>query len=205
NQQAQVIKSVSTSQYDAGALIERKGELAQAWIGVASGLIKVSVGTADGKMASLTGVPAGGWIGEGSLLKKEIRKYDVVALRDSTIIRMPEKTFNWLLDTSIAFNRYLIHQLNERVAQFIGKAEYDRLLAPDARVARCLAELFNPLLYPGKGMRLDITQEEIGYLARISRQRTNQALRVLEQAELLRIEYGAVKVLDLEGLKTYGG
>src|SRR5690625_5166212 len=112
NQQAQVIKSVSTSQYDAGALIERKGELAQAWIGVASGLIKVSVGTADGKMASLTGVPAGGWIGEGSLLKKEIRKYDVVALRDSTIIRMPEKTFNWLLDTSIAFNRYLIHQLN---------------------------------------------------------------------------------------------
>src|SRR5699024_12512853 len=96
------------------------------------------------------------------------------------------------------------HQLNERVAQFIGKAEYDRLLAPDARVARCLAELFNPLLYPGKGMRLDITQEEIGYLARISRQRTNQALRVLEQAGLLRIESGSVKVLDLQGLKNYG-
>ena len=123
---------------------------------------------------------------------------------DSAIIRLPVATFNWLLDSSIPFNRYLLHQLNERVGQFIGKAEYDRLLAPDARVARCLAELFNPMLYPGKGMRLDITQEEIGYLARISRQRTNQALRTLEAAQLLKVEYGAVQVLNLDGLKHYG-
>ena len=63
--------------------------------------------------------------------------------------------------------------------------EYERLLEPDARVARCLAELFNPLLYPGMGMRLTITQEEVGYLARVSRQRANQALRKLEEAGLL--------------------
>ena len=202
-QQERVQRDVSVTQYPAGAMIERKGEKAFAWIGVLSGLVKVSVGTPDGKLASLTGVPAGGWIGEGSLLKNEIRKYDIVALRASTIVRLPVATFNWLLDTSIPFNRYLLHQLNERVAQFIGKAEYDRLLAPDARVARCLAELFNPLLYPCKSMRLDITQEEIGYLARISRQRTNQALRTLEAAELLRVEYGAVQVLNLDGLKQY--
>lgn len=204
DQQQRVLQNITITAYPANAMIERKGQRAHAWLGIFSGLVKVSVGTADGKMASLTGVPAGGWIGEGSLLKRETRKYDVVALRESSIIRLPETTFNWLLDNSIAFNRYLLHQLNERVAQFIGKAEYDRLHAPDARVARCLAELFNPLLYPGMGMRLDITQEEIGYLARISRQRTNQALRVLEQAGLLRIEYGAVKLLDLDGLKNYG-
>src|SRR5690606_20972428 len=188
-----------------GAIIERKGEKAYAWMGVLSGLVKVSVGTSDGKLASLTGVPSGGWIGEGSLLKNEHRKYDVVALRDCSIARVPVVTFNWLLDNSIPFNRYLLHQLNERVAQFIGKAEYDRLLAPDARVARCLAELFNPLLYPGMGMRLAITQEEVGYLARVSRQRANQALGKLEEAGLVRVEYGAVRVLDLEGLKEYGG
>ncbi|HEY9573137.1 MAG TPA: Crp/Fnr family transcriptional regulator [Pusillimonas sp.] len=203
-QQDRVQRDVAVTQYAAGAIIERKGEKAYAWIGVLAGLVKVSVGNSDGKMASLTGVPAGGWIGEGSLLKREARKYDVVALRDSTIIRLPVATFNWLLDNSIPFNRYLLHQLNERVGQFIGKAEHDRLLAPDARVARCLAELFNPLLYPGKGMRLDITQEEVGYLARISRQRTNQALRTLEAAQLLKVEYGAVQVLNLEGLKRYG-
>ncbi|NYT37529.1 Crp/Fnr family transcriptional regulator [Allopusillimonas soli] len=203
-QQARVLHDAQYARYPAGALIERKGERAHAWIGVLDGLIKVSVGSPDGKMASLTGVPSGGWIGEGSLLKHEERKYDVVALRDSHIARLPEATFNWLLDSSIPFNRYLLHQLNERVGQFIGKAEYDRLLAADARVARCLAELFNPMLYPGISMRLDITQEEIGYLARTSRQRTNQALRTLEDARLLRVEYGAVEVIDLEGLRRYG-
>ncbi|NYT84898.1 Crp/Fnr family transcriptional regulator [Pollutimonas harenae] len=203
-QQMRVQRDISVTQYAAGAIIERKGEKAYAWMGVLAGLIKVSVGNQDGKMASLTGVPPGGWIGEGSLLKRESRKYDVVALRDSSIARLPEHTFNWLLDNSIPFNRYLLHQLNERVGQFIGKAEYDRLLAADARVARCLAELFNPLLYPAKSMRLDITQEEIGYLARTSRQRTNQALRTLEAAHLLKVEYGAVQVLDLAGLRQYG-
>ena len=203
-QQARVERDLSVQQAAAGSIIERKGELAQAWIGVLAGLVKVSVGNAEGKVASLTGVPAGGWIGEGSLLKREVRKYDIVALRDSVVARLPAATFDWLLDTSIPFIRYLLHQLNERVAQFIGKAEYDRLLDPDARVARCLAELFNPLLYPGMGMRLTITQEEVGYLARVSRQRANQALRKLEEAGLLNVEYGAVRVLDLDGLKQYG-
>lgn len=203
-QRARVERDVSVQHVQAGTIIERKGELAQAWIGVLSGLVKVSVGNAEGKVASLTGVPAGGWIGEGSLLKREVRKYDVVALRDSVVARLPASTFEWLLDSSIPFNRYLLHQLNERVAQFIGKAEYDRLLDPDARVARCLAELFNPLLYPGMGMRLAITQEEVGYLARVSRQRANQALRKLEGAGLLKVEYGAVRVMDLDGLKHYG-
>ncbi|CAB3667930.1 MULTISPECIES: Crp/Fnr family transcriptional regulator [Achromobacter] len=203
-QQTRVERDLSVQQVVAGSIIERKGELAQAWIGVLAGLVKVSVGNAEGKVASLTGVPAGGWIGEGSLLKREVRKYDIVALRDSVVARLPAPTFDWLLDTSIPFNRYLLHQLNERVAQFIGKAEYDRLLDPDARVARCLAELFNPLLYPGMGMRLTITQEEVGYLARVSRQRANQALRKLEEAGLLNVEYGAVRVLDLDGLKQYG-
>lgn len=203
-QQSRVERDLTVQQVVAGSIIERKGELAQAWIGVLAGLVKVSVGNAEGKVASLTGVPAGGWIGEGSLLKREVRKYDIVALRDSVVARLPGATFDWLLDTSIPFNRYLLHQLNERVAQFIGKAEYDRLLDPDARVARCLAELFNPLLYPGMGMRLAITQEEVGYLARVSRQRANQALRKLEEAGLLNVEYGAVRVLNLEGLKQYG-
>ena len=203
-QQRRVEQDVVLSSVASGMIIARKGELAQAWIGVVDGLVKVSVGTSDGRTASLTGVPAGGWIGEGSLLKHEARKYDVVALRDSVIARLPAATFEWLLDNSIAFNRYLLHQLNERVAQFIGKAEYDRLLNPDSRVARCLTELFNPLLYPGMGMRLSITQEEIGFLARVSRQRVNQALKKLETLALLKVEYGGVQVLDLQGLKRFG-
>ena len=180
-QKSRVERDLTVQQASAGSIIERKGELAQAWIGVLGGLVKVSVGNAEGKVASLTGVPAGGWIGEGSLLKREVRKYDIVALRDSVVARLPAATFDWLLDTSIPFNRYLLHQLNERVAQFIGKAEYDRLLDPDARVARC-GRAVQPAAVPGHGHAAGHHQEEVGYLARVSRQRANQALRKLEEA-----------------------
>ncbi|MBL8386384.1 MAG: winged helix-turn-helix domain-containing protein, partial [Burkholderiales bacterium] len=93
---------------------------------------------------------------------------------------------------------------NERLGQFIGIVENDRMLEPDARVARALAQLFNPLLYPGTATQLQLSQEEIGLLSGVSRQRANQALQVLEKAGLLKVEYGGVRVLDVEGLKRFG-
>ena len=83
--------------------------------------------------------------------------------------------------------------------------EAQRLHGPDARVALCVASLFNPILYPGIENKLEVSQEEIGYLAGISRQRVNQALHTLEQARLLRVEYGAIVIEDLEGLRRYRG
>jgi DNA-binding GntR family transcriptional regulator len=51
---------------------------------------------------------------------------------------------------------------------------------------------------------VQISQEEIGYLSGVSRQRVNQALHVLESARLLKVEYGGLTILDLEGLRTFG-
>jgi DNA-binding GntR family transcriptional regulator len=51
---------------------------------------------------------------------------------------------------------------------------------------------------------LEVSQEEIGFLAGISRQRANQALQTLQQAGLLKVEYGAIVIEDLEGLRRYG-
>lgn len=188
----------------AGALVCRKGDAVDHWIGVVDGLLKLSSISAHGKSVTFAGIPGGAWFGEGSMLKTEPRKYDVVALRDSRVALMTRATFDRLLDSSIAFNRFLLVQLNERLGHFIAMVEYDRMLDPDARVARCLAALFNPYLYPGFGPQLQISQEELGNLSGVSRQRANQALQVLEKAGLLRVEYGGITVLDLEGLQRYG-
>ncbi len=187
-----------------GGLACSKGEPVDAWIGVVEGLVKISSVSFEGKLVTFTGVPAGGWLGEGSLLKDEPRRYDVVALRDSVIAYMPRATFQHLLDTSIGFNRFLLRQLNERLGQFIAMVEIERLLEPDSRVARCLAQLFNPILYPGIGPRLEISQAEIGFLTGLSRQRVNQALGRLEADGLLRIEYGGILVVELERLAQHG-
>ncbi|MCC6868151.1 MAG: Crp/Fnr family transcriptional regulator [Burkholderiales bacterium] len=188
-----------------GTLVCRKGEPAAAWVGVVEGLVKMTNVSAGGKPTSFVGVGSGGWFGEGSLLKDEPRRYDIVALRESVIAYMPKATFLWLLDTSMAFNRCIITQLNERLGQFIGMVEHDRLLGPEARLAHCLASMFNPVLYPGVRLSLPISQEEIAQLAGLSRQRANQALQRLEQAGLVRIDYGGVTVRDLAGLRQYQG
>ena len=188
----------------AGGFVCRKGEPVEHWIGVIDGLLKLSSLSPEGKSVTFAGMPGGAWFGEGSMLKREHRRYDVVALRDSRVALMTRVTFDRLLDSSIAFNRFLLNQLNERLAHFIAMVEYDRMLDPDARVARCLAALFNPYLYPGVGPKLQISQEEIGYLSGVSRQRANQAPQVLEKKGLLRVEYGGITVLDLGGLGQFG-
>ncbi len=88
---------------------------------------------------------------------------------------------------------------------FIGLLESERLADIDARVARTLAALFHPVLQPGMESRIAISQGEIGYLAGVSRQRVNRALHALEQAGFLNTEYGGITVLDLEGLRRFGG
>jgi len=190
--------------YAPGAFICMKGQPVDHWMGIIDGLGKMASHWTTGKTTSLTGISSGGWFGEGSLLKKEPRRYDVMALRETRVALMNRATFLWLMDQSIPFNRYLIAQLNERLGQFIGMIENERMLDTDARIARGLAALFNPVLYPGTNRLLQISQEELGYLAGVSRQRANQALRVLEDAGLVRSEYGGINVLDLDGLRRFG-
>jgi CRP/FNR family cyclic AMP-dependent transcriptional regulator len=201
---ARVERDVVERAFPAGSHVCRKGDPVEHWIGIVEGLVKMASLSAEGKLTTFTGLPAGAWFGEGSLLKDEPRRYDVVALRPSRVALMPRATFDWLLDTSIPFNRFLLRQLNERLGQFIGQVEFDRLLGIEGRVARCLASMFNPYLYPATGMELQISQEEIGYLSDISRQRVNQALKALERAGLIRVSYGGIVVVDLPRLRNYG-
>ncbi|GAB3545431.1 Crp/Fnr family transcriptional regulator [Noviherbaspirillum agri] len=186
-----------------GGYVCRKGESVDHWIGVIDGLVKMSCVSPEGKAITFTGVLGGSWYGEGSLLKTTPRQYDVIALRDTRLALMPRATFQWLLDTSIGFNRFVMTQLNERLGMFISLVEFDRMLDTTGRLARCLAALFNPQLNPGISPKLKISQEEIGYLCGASRQRVNGSLKVLEKAGLVKAEYGGVTVLDLDGLRRY--
>ena len=188
-----------------GGYAMRCGDPAEHWVGVIDGLIKMSVSQADGRLATFTGVTAGGWAGEGSLLKPGPWRYDGVAVRHSRLVCVPRYTFKRLLTTNLLFNHFLLSHLNARLSLFIGLVEYDRLLGPSARVARCLASLFHHDLYPRVGNFVQLSQEEIGLLSGVSRQRTNEALHELERAGLLRVKFGGATVLDLNGLRSYNG
>jgi CRP/FNR family cyclic AMP-dependent transcriptional regulator len=185
-----------------GDLVCRVGRPVTYWFGLIDGLLKMSTENADGSTITFTGVAPGGWFGEGTALKREPYRYNIQALRGSVVAGLPVDTFHWLLDHSIAFNRFVMNQLNERLGQFIAAREIDRLGNPDIRVARSLAALFNPVLYPRVGHALRITQQELAYLVGLSRQRVNEALTRLQAQGAIRVEYGGVRVLDLQALRA---
>lgn len=190
------------SEAEPGDHICRVGRPATYWFGVVEGLLKMSSDNAEGMTMTFSGLVPGGWFGEGTALKREVYRYNVLALRKSVVAGIPTETFHWLLDHSIGFNRFVMSQLNERLAQFIAAREIDRLTNPELRVARNLAALFNPALFPGVGQVLRITQQELAYLVGLSRQRVNEALRTLEGMGVIRVEYGGLRVLDLAALRT---
>ncbi len=202
---ARAMAGLSERRYVAGAYICHRGDRLDSWTGVITGLVKISAISRSGKAMTFAGIGPGGWFGEGSVIKNEPRKYDLVALRDARLALMNRATFMWLFENSVGFNRFLVHQLNERMGQFIATIEHDRIHDPLARVARNLAWLFNPVLYPNTGDYIEITQEELALLAGVSRQVANKALQTLEGAGLVRLERGGIRVVDLASLGSYGG
>ena len=186
-----------------GGYICHRGDKLDYWTGVISGLVKISAISASGKAMTFAGAGAGGWFGEGSVLKDEPRKYDLVAIADTRLAMMARATFIWLYENSTGFNRFLVRQFNERMGQFIATIEYDRILSPKARVARNISWFFNPILYPVTKLEIDIGQEELGLLAGVSRPVVSKSLQALEAEGLLRVEHSRIVVFDVEALGNY--
>ena len=161
----------------------------------------MSTDNAQGNTMTYAGLPPGGWFGEGTAIKRESYRYNIQALRKSVVAGVPIDTFHWLLDHSIGFNRFVINQLNERLGQFIAAREIDRLDDPDVRVARSLAAMFNPVLFPGVWQTLRITQQELACLVGLSRQRVNEAPAALQADDMIAVEYGGLRVLNLAALR----
>ncbi len=195
-----VLPEIKVTIAEEGDVICRIGRPVTYWFGVIEGLLKMSSDSKDGKTMTFVGVPTGGWFGEGTVLKREPYRYNISALRDSIVAGISIEAFHWLLDHSIAFNKYLMRQLNERLSQFIAAREVDRISNPEHRVARTLAGLLNPTLYPQIGNTLTITQQELAYLVGLSRQRVNVALKALEAQGTIRLEYGGLTVPDIKKL-----
>ncbi|MHB2267472.1 Crp/Fnr family transcriptional regulator [Aliihoeflea sp. PC F10.4] len=197
-------RGMSERGYAKGAYICHRGDRLDSWTGVVTGLVKMSAIARTGKAITFAGIGAGGWFGEGSMLKNEERKYDLVALRDTRINLMTRATFVWLCENSVGFNRFLVRQLNERLGQFIAITEHDRSFDAKARVARNLSWICNPVLSPRVGEIIEITQEEVGLLASVSRQVANRCLAELADEGLIALGAGTIRPLDVEALADYG-
>ncbi len=181
-----------------GEVLLAAGTPVKGWYAVLSGLVKLQSASPEGRVSAFIGVPDGEWFGEGSTLKTEPRRYDVIALRDTLLLCLPRAQFDELFATCLPFNHFLVAHLNRRLGQAMTIIEAGRLRAPEQRVALYLSRVF----WQGR-RKLLLSQEELGHLAGLSRQTVNRALQTLEALGLVSLEFGRVALLDEQALASY--
>lgn len=186
-----------------GGHIFHHGEKALYWVGLMRGEAVHQVSSADGKAAALTVAGAGSWFGEGTLMREGQWRYDAVARHASRVVLVPLAEFQWLCQTSLAFNQFLAKLLNDRLGHYIGLLSNDRLANPEARIARVIASFYDPGMAIDRAALVPFSQTDIAALSGMSRQRTNEALQKLQSAGLLALGRFGIKVLDLDRLRDF--
>lgn len=188
---------------NAGTTVASRGSPADAWLGVASGLVRIENNEADGRHTTLTYFSAGCWFGEGTLLKRGLWPFDAVAVTDSVVAFVPISTFELLLDSSIAFNRFLLDQTNARLAQLVERCVHFRLHDVEQHVVHCLNEMVDPRLCLNSGNCISISQDGLAHLAGVSRSVVNRVLHKLENQGLVQVDYRSITLLNQAELRRF--
>ena len=184
-----------------GECIAHAGEPSLHWFGVVHGLLHFSMSDIDGNETTLHCVRESEWGGEGSLLKREARRYDVVAVAPSRVCFIPADTFHTLHREVVSFNHFLLTNLNERMAVVVGLLAAERLCSPELRVAKCLLMLVERRA--PSSLPIPIQQIDLGHICGLSRQRTNMALSSLKQVGLIHMDRFGLRILDEAALQQY--
>jgi CRP-like cAMP-binding protein len=195
--QDKVIRSCLTQRVRKGETALVAGDVSDGWYAVLTGFVKLQSPGAEDNVAAYLALCGGEWFGEGSVLKDEPRRYDVIALRDTEMMCLPRELFHELLATSLPFSHAVLHHMNQRLAQAMAIIEANRSGSIEQRVALYLGPLF------WHGLRtLNLSQEELGTLAGLSRQSTNKALQGLQAQGLITLKSGRVAATNAAALQA---
>jgi CRP-like cAMP-binding protein len=166
---------------------------------IRTGRVVVRVSTPSGEEASLTVSGPGDPVGEQSLLVAGGRRSaSAVALEAVETMFLSRQAFDELRTEADYLDRVLLSVLAARVLRLTDQL-VDALFVPaPARVMRQVANAAD--LY-GDGL-IPLTQEEIGSMAGTTRPTVNRALRAAQEAGVVDLARGRIRVLDADGLRA---
>jgi CRP/FNR family cyclic AMP-dependent transcriptional regulator len=153
---------------------------------VAEGRVRLSVFSADGRLLSFKHAGAGDVFGEIAALDGGPRSADAVALTRVAVMTLAAEPLNQLIDRNPRVARAAIACLCQRLRETSAQAETIALHPVEMRLARYLLARVQP---PADArccgtatVDLSISQSELASLIGASRQKTNAALGLLEDA-----------------------
>lgn len=199
---ALTLQTATEKMAEPGDYIAREGMPSLHWYGVLRGYLQMYVVGADGAETTLYCMREGEWGGDGSLLKKEMRRYDLRALTAAQMCLIPAQTFETLRNASIPFNHFLLEIMNARMGAFVTMLAASRLLGPELRVARGLLMVASE--HATGAQQLAISQHELALICGLSRRRVNAALSEFKRLGLVSIEPNKGQlVAHVPGLRSY--
>ena len=153
---------------------------------------------ADRSLAHVAG--PGWWIGDLAAVTGNPRRFDIAVQRDTQLLRLSRAEIGRICDRHPEMLQHLLmmSMANQRMA--IDAAEALGIAEPVRRICACLLRIDRG--GPGWNGRLDLTQGELASIAKLSRRRTNAALRDLEEAGAVRLGYGEIDLRDRAALQT---
>jgi len=184
-----------------GTRILSKGDPGTSLLAVVSGTVRMSSSSAEGRSALLNLIGAGEIFGEIAVLDGNARSTDAIANTNCEILTIDRRDLMPFLrdqpDLAMRFIELLCARLrwtSEQVEQLI-------LQNLSARLAGAVVRLADR--QPGKAASrtIDATQQQLSEMVGISRESTNKQLVAWAAKGWLRLDHGAIAVLNVDALR----
>jgi CRP/FNR family cyclic AMP-dependent transcriptional regulator len=185
-----------------GATIFSKGDPGNCLYAVISGTVKISTSSAGGRSAIFNLMGPGGVLGEVALLDGLERTADATANTDCELCVIDRREFIPFLQHQPALAMKFIELLCARVRWTSEQVEQVILQDLPGRLAGALLRLTEKPRQPPGGRTIVVTQQEISEMVGMSRESINKQLRAWEHRNWVRLEHGAIVVLDVPSLQA---
>ena len=188
-----------------GAPIFSKGDPGNSLYAVISGTVKISISSADGRSAIFNLIGAGEIFGEVALLDGLSRTADVTANTNCEVFIIDRREFLPFVRSQPALAMKFIELLCARLRWTSDQVEQVILQNLPGRLASALIRLTEKYKLTPTGRTIAITQQEISEMVGMTRESINKQLQVWAARKWVRLEHGAIVVLDAEPLQALTG
>ncbi|MGA8900077.1 Crp/Fnr family transcriptional regulator [Bradyrhizobium sp.] len=188
-----------------GATIFSKGDPGNSLIAVISGTVKISISSPDGRNAILNLIGPGEIFGEVAVLDGQARTADAIANSNCEIFVIDRREFLPFVKSQPALAMKFIELLCTRLRWTSDQVEQVILQDLPGRLASALIRLTERHKATQGGRAIAITQQEISEMVGMSRESINKQLRAWASRNWVRLEHGAIVVLDAGPLQEIAG